>query len=232
MESIYLAGPMSKYPKFNFPAFDEAKKQLSRQGWYVVSPADIDRKAGFNADDKNGNEIIPWKTLHKIIRRDLEALVDCDAIYMLAGWQGSRGARAELAVAEWCGMTVMFERNEDAADYGLAKVFGEKEPAKETLRDIQIPKQKSILETAMEITSGDRRRDYGHPSENFERIVRLWNTYLGIRKKPNEPISIEDCAWMMILMKIARDVNTPQIDNLVDTCGYARTLAIVRGEEE
>ena len=39
-KTIYIAGPMSGIPYFNFPAFDTAKAFLILQGWDVVSPAD------------------------------------------------------------------------------------------------------------------------------------------------------------------------------------------------
>ena len=92
--------------------------------------------------------------------------------------------------------------------------------------------KESILDEAKRITSGDRRHDYGHPSENFKRIADLWNAYLGVRKDPSAPVSPEDVAWMMVLLKIARDVNTPHRDSLVDSLGYVRCLSMMRGWEE
>ena len=38
------------------------------------------------------------------IKRDVEALLECDAIYMLPGWKNSKGAVAEVAVADWLGL--------------------------------------------------------------------------------------------------------------------------------
>ena len=52
--------------------------------------------------------------------------------------------------------------------------------------------------------------------------------YLLNRRNPETEISIEDVAWMMVLLKIARDLNKPTVDNLVDSVGYIRTLAMVR----
>ena len=37
------------------------------------------------------------------MRADLRALLGCDAVYMLPGWRGSRGATVEHAVAGACG---------------------------------------------------------------------------------------------------------------------------------
>ncbi len=42
---IYLSGPMSGYPSFNIPAFDDAARQLRANGYQVVSPAEQDSPA-------------------------------------------------------------------------------------------------------------------------------------------------------------------------------------------
>lgn len=80
----------------------------------------------------------------------------------------------------------------------------------------------NILETAIEITQGDRRRDYDHPTINHERIAKLWNAYIESRSNPSAPISAIDAAHMMILLKIARACKTPTRDTYVDIAGYAK----------
>lgn len=103
VKSIYIAGPMSGYPEFNFPAFFAADGRLSAQGWDVVNPAaksaekDLDPDAyeqgdGAKAIDKGFN-------FREAYRWDVNAVIDCDAIYMLKGWQYSPGAVGEHAVA-------------------------------------------------------------------------------------------------------------------------------------
>jgi hypothetical protein len=91
--------------------------------------------------------------------------------------------------------------------------------------------QEGILQEAQRITSGDRQRDYDSPLPNHKRIAMLWNAYLSARREPKADISHEDVAWMMILLKAARDVFTPKRDNLVDVCGYARCLSQMREYE-
>ena len=91
--------------------------------------------------------------------------------------------------------------------------------------------KEGILDEAIRITGGDRQRDYGHPRINHERIARLWNAYLNCRKETGD-ISPEDAAWMMMFTKVARHVNSPKRDNLVDTAGYARCIARIGGFEE
>ncbi len=89
-----------------------------------------------------------------------------------------------------------------------------------------------ILQSAIEATEGDRRRDYDDPLTNHRRIASLWNAYLDCRAKDaGEPISALDVAHMMILLKIARACKTPTKDSYVDIAGYAKCAAEITGHE-
>jgi len=111
---IYIAGPMRGKKWFNFPDFDWAKECLTRAGWKVISPADLDREIGFDV-----NSLPPdtdWSDVTKLgfdlkaaVQRDVAAILDCDAIFMLHGWSESRGAKAEKAIAEWLGLMVFYQ---------------------------------------------------------------------------------------------------------------------------
>ena len=107
----YLAGPMRGIPFFNFPAFDEARDKLRALGHEVISPADIDRENGFDAmllpEDTDWNVIPPQLNLDALIERDLAAVRRCHFVVTLPGWQHSVGARAEVAVAQWAGKSIM-----------------------------------------------------------------------------------------------------------------------------
>jgi hypothetical protein len=106
----YLAGPMRNHACFNFPAFDAAAADLRRQGITVISPAEIDRRDGFEPAALPDNwdwRILPEGfDLRLAVKRDIETLVTCDAIHLLPGWENSKGARAERAVAEWLGLGI------------------------------------------------------------------------------------------------------------------------------
>jgi hypothetical protein len=106
----YLAGPMRGCPRFNFPAFDAAATDLRASGIEVISPAEIDRRDGFEPaalpDDWDWRILPDGFDLRLAVKRDIEALVTCDAIHLLPGWQDSKGARAERAVAEWLGLGI------------------------------------------------------------------------------------------------------------------------------
>lgn len=86
----------------------------------------------------------------------------------------------------------------------------------------------TILDEAKAIIYGDRERTYGHPAKNLVNIANLWSAYLNGLFPELSPgdwsniITPEDVCQMMILMKSARLMNTPDHrDSLVDQCGYA-----------
>lgn len=84
---------------------------------------------------------------------------------------------------------------------------------------------KPILAEALEVAGKSRQRNYGHPLINHERIAAIWNVQLG--KKLKEPITAREVALCMIGMKLAREVNTPKRDNLVDIAGYVNCLDLI-----
>ncbi len=92
--------------------------------------------------------------------------------------------------------------------------------------------QESILEEAIRVTSGARRRDYDSATPNHQRIADFWNCYMKSRKEPNAEISALDVATMMILLKIARASYTPTRDTFVDIAGYARCCSQISGFEQ
>jgi hypothetical protein len=93
---VYISGPMSGERNLNFPAFDIAKQRLTILGFQVVSPADLEReRCFFSYQDK--------------LRDDIRYLLDCEAIYLLDGWEHSQGAKIEFAIAVALNMVVMYE---------------------------------------------------------------------------------------------------------------------------
>lgn len=92
---LYLAGPMTGLPDLNYPAFRRAALVLRRQGFTVVSPAEHE-----DAQDSRSYE--GW------LRWALGLLLTCEAIALLPGWEASKGARIEKAVADALGMRVVY----------------------------------------------------------------------------------------------------------------------------
>ena len=52
----------------------------------------------------------PDKPYSYYMGRDIEALLECDAIYLCEGWQNSKGCMAEFEVARIYGKEIMFEK--------------------------------------------------------------------------------------------------------------------------
>ena len=74
-----------------------------------------------------------------------------------------------------------------------------------------------ILDTAKNCVCGKREEDYGSPEDNFDKIAKLWNAYLG-----NNILDSVDVAMMMGLLKIARiKSGNATNDSFVDLAGYA-----------
>jgi hypothetical protein len=107
---------MRHYPYYNAKAFDSLAGPLRADGWAVVSPVDLDRADGFEPlampPDSDWSQV-PYMglTLRELVARDVEALLTCEYILMLYGWENSVGARAELAVAEFAGLLVRYQRD-------------------------------------------------------------------------------------------------------------------------
>lgn len=105
---VYIAGPMSGIKDFNFPAFDKARNELISKGYQVNSPADLNRVNRLDCIGMSGHESLSelGVNLIEIIERNIDAVLKSDAILLLPGWHKSKGATAELSVANWAGKKV------------------------------------------------------------------------------------------------------------------------------
>jgi len=89
---IYVAGPMTGIEALNFPAFHAETARLRALGHEVINPAEV-----------NPDPAAKWIDC---MRMDIKVLVDCDAIQMLNGWTGSKGACLEYQIATALGLQV------------------------------------------------------------------------------------------------------------------------------
>lgn len=87
---VYVSGPMTGYPEFNFPAFNAVAALLRESGYETANPADTGLVDGWEWAD--------------YLRYDLRLLTECDAVYTLDGWEASRGAALEMHVAKALGL--------------------------------------------------------------------------------------------------------------------------------
>lgn len=93
---IYISGKVTGLnPQDVKKRFEDAESLLEEIGFDVVNPLN------------NGlNENAAWKQ-HMV--RDIELLMDCDAIYMMDGWIDSTGAQIEYDIATRMKLVILFE---------------------------------------------------------------------------------------------------------------------------
>ena len=90
--TYYIAGPMTGYENYNYPAFDAALELCASAGIKAVSPHHAPWPA--NVADFSEEEL--WGAM---IRTTMRMLLDCNGIIFLNGWTESRGALLEANVA-------------------------------------------------------------------------------------------------------------------------------------
>lgn len=87
MKTIYLAGPMSGYPEDNHPRFNELAKLLREDGHFVFNPAEVTPYG-------------PSRTYRNCLAVDLAWIcAHADTMYFMEGWENSKGAQVEHALA-------------------------------------------------------------------------------------------------------------------------------------
>ena len=101
-KSLYLAGPMRGYDLFNFPAFEDAERRLSRY-FEVFSPPRHDLDSGF--DPSLSLEAQAFD-LAAAMEWDLHAIRLADIVVLLPGWEKSSGVYLEMHYARFCGRTI------------------------------------------------------------------------------------------------------------------------------
>ena len=92
LPKMYLCGPMTGLPDFNYPAFHAQAALLRSAGFKVVNPAED----GLPVE-------APW-TEH--LKLAIVKLLGCQAVATLPGVEHSRGAQLEIHIAKQLGMRV------------------------------------------------------------------------------------------------------------------------------
>lgn len=116
LKRIYIAGPMTGLPEFNYPAFNAKAAELRAMGYEVENPAE--------------NPEPECKSWQGYMRMSLHQIAQCDSVYMLPGWHNSKGARLEYQIASGLGLALMghlgdgCELERDYADEDAAAAAG------------------------------------------------------------------------------------------------------------
>jgi len=93
----YISGPISGRQ------FEEAESQFLFGEFYLETIKGVEF---INPMKLPHNHNGTWK---EYMKEDIVALMDCDSIYMLKGWEDSAGARLEFSIAIGLGYEILFE---------------------------------------------------------------------------------------------------------------------------
>jgi Domain of unknown function (DUF4406) len=121
IRKVYIAGPMSGLPAFNYPAFFGLAKELRlmvlepKVHLEVVSPAEFpDEHLGAILSSPDGDPstlgALTGMTWGDYVSRALKVVADepgLDAIITLPGWETSRGARIETFIGHVRGLKIV-----------------------------------------------------------------------------------------------------------------------------
>lgn len=101
---IYISGPISGRD------IDEVREEFARASLYIMGQ-------GHTAVSPFDNGLSTDAPYIEHLIADLRLLSECDAIYMLKGWNNSRGAQLELSYAKIYGLRIIVEpfSHEEAA---------------------------------------------------------------------------------------------------------------------
>lgn len=88
---LYVAGPMTGYAEFNYPAFATATADLRAAGFVVENPADNPVQSS-------------WLDYMRLSLRQISWV---DGVAVLPGWDLSRGAVLEVDIAQRLGLPTL-----------------------------------------------------------------------------------------------------------------------------
>jgi hypothetical protein len=94
MPKIYIAGPVTgRKPEDVVYDFTAAEQRLRNAGYGVVNPITV-------VNDCNAD----W---HYAMKKCIAALVFCDGLLLLPGWENSKGVALELHIAKGLGIEII-----------------------------------------------------------------------------------------------------------------------------
>lgn len=95
-KKIYISLPITGLDKDTvISKANDRKKLISFKGYEPVTPFDVSPDSNASYAEHMG--------------RDIQALLECDAVYFCLGWQDSKGCQAEYEVAKIYGKQMVFE---------------------------------------------------------------------------------------------------------------------------
>lgn len=107
---LYLSLPISGHQiRDRISYADRVKRELIngfRCGWgYFRCETELEIITPFDVNENEDKDSYARK-----MGNDIEALLECDAIFLCEGWQNSKGCMTEFEVAKIYGKEIIFER--------------------------------------------------------------------------------------------------------------------------
>jgi hypothetical protein len=94
MSKLYLSGPMTGSANYNHETFHRVAKEFRDVDFMVCNPAEF-----FEGDTTRERK--------EYMRESFKYILEADTVVLLPGWEESRGARLEAAVATELGLIMM-----------------------------------------------------------------------------------------------------------------------------
>lgn len=157
-KNIYISGKITGVENFA-EIFASKEQELTQQGHNVFNPA-------------KHPDMFSWQQFMEL---DLKALSFCDSIYMMNGWETSRGAKLELEEAKKLGLEIIYESPEQ-------NISIEQNVGDESLKSIsEIEERKNEL-SPHAILSKDYVRDFedklSDDSLSDSDLIEIAKTYI------------------------------------------------------
>ena len=106
---VYVAGPIGESTDAR-ERFREGTLEVAQLGYQPVSPLEL------CGGTIHVNACHSWRE-HMVM--DIRALLACEGIYLLRGWENSRGARLEKLIADGLEMFVLYQDKVDRLAAGF-----------------------------------------------------------------------------------------------------------------
>lgn len=225
---VYLCGPMTDIHGHNLPAFARAEEHLSKLGYSVFNPGEIQDET---------------MSFEDYMRPELKILLNTrKALVALPGWEQGVGSRLEVMVATSVGLPC----HSYSETQGLgAPLFSGVTDARQAVKDLMEarPSRQESTESfadlpphieAADLVLGPRGAYYDHPYDNFQRTAHMWTGILYSKLKTGETIDPDEVSLCLVALKLAREAFRHKRDNVVDGHGYLLThmMVLERMKEE
>jgi nucleoside 2-deoxyribosyltransferase len=118
MRKLYLSGPMTGIENYNHELFDRVAAEFRLVGFEVCSPAEF-----FDGDVTRERK--------EYMREAMTYILEADTVVLLPGWENSKGARIEAAVAQELDLNMVEYVERDEADEHIQHVVASFTPVDE-----------------------------------------------------------------------------------------------------